>query len=484
MRPPTPTPTLDGLDLTELIGRRHGRHQDAPVDGALVLQPTTHLSLRRTRSGTAPRWCSARATPAPTTWWATSSPTATSSTPRAVLPAPERGHQRVGRRHDRRDRRPPQPGVAPSDAGWTIGEDLPGGGAIRSLKDPPLLRPAGQDDQSPTTTPADIYDDNGAVHLNDGVGNKTAYLISQGGTFNGQTDHRHRRRRRRARQDRPALPRGDPAAHLRRASTPTSGASWSPPATSSRPRRTGGFTTADCDSVRAAVAATELEPPATAAARPPQVAVDGARPAHALDLLAAGRRRHPRFGFTADRRCGSAPGRRHARRTPAAATSSLFALGPRPDGRRRSSTGRDSAAFTVPAHGRDVPALPPRLRHGLRRRHGYYDGGQVLVQKLSDGTWTTVNGLPWVNGPTRHIVGSTRELTGLRWRQPRLRLQPGEPHLAGRPDRARGVPRRGRRGRRRLRLVDRRHPPLHLRRRRRLRPATTVPRAGDARARW
>ena len=29
--------------------------------------------------------------------------------------------------------------------------------------------------------------DNGAVHVNDGVGNKTAYLISQGGSFNGQT---------------------------------------------------------------------------------------------------------------------------------------------------------------------------------------------------------------------------------------------------------------------------------------------------------
>ncbi len=31
------------------------------------------------------------------------------------------------------------------------------------------------------------YGDNGGVHTNSGVGNKTAYLISQGGTFNGQT---------------------------------------------------------------------------------------------------------------------------------------------------------------------------------------------------------------------------------------------------------------------------------------------------------
>jgi hypothetical protein len=37
----------------------------------------------------------------------------------------------------------------------------------------------------------------------------------------------------------------------------------------------------------------------------------------------------------------------------------------------------------------------------------YYDGGQVVVQKLVNGSWTTVTGLPWVNGPTRHIMGNT-----------------------------------------------------------------------------
>ena len=31
------------------------------------------------------------------------------------------------------------------------------------------------------------FADNGGVHINSGVGNKTAYLISQGGTFSGQT---------------------------------------------------------------------------------------------------------------------------------------------------------------------------------------------------------------------------------------------------------------------------------------------------------
>ena len=50
-------------------------------------------------------------------------------------------------------------------------------------------RPYGQPDKMTSTR----YDsdasstDDGGVHTNSGVGNKTAYLISQGGTFNGVT---------------------------------------------------------------------------------------------------------------------------------------------------------------------------------------------------------------------------------------------------------------------------------------------------------
>ena len=78
------------------------------------------------------------------------------------------------------------PASTASDADWTIGEDLPGTGGERSLKNPTLSR---QPDRmrSPAFVNTDVYDDGGAVHDNDGVGNKTAYLISQGGTFNGRT---------------------------------------------------------------------------------------------------------------------------------------------------------------------------------------------------------------------------------------------------------------------------------------------------------
>ena len=54
---------------------------------------------------------------------------------------------------------------------------------------PAVVRPARQDDQprSWDCRHASRYPDNGGVHTNTGVGNKTVYLVSQGGTFNGQT---------------------------------------------------------------------------------------------------------------------------------------------------------------------------------------------------------------------------------------------------------------------------------------------------------
>lgn len=81
------------------------------------------------------------------------------------------------------DHRHPSSGDTATD--WRLGEDLPIG-AIRSMSNPPAY------DQPDSTgsalyEPDPTYADNGGVHTNSGVGNKTAYLISQGGTFNGQT---------------------------------------------------------------------------------------------------------------------------------------------------------------------------------------------------------------------------------------------------------------------------------------------------------
>ena len=72
------------------------------------------------------------------------------------------------------------------DAAWNVGEDLNIPAAVRSMKDPTLH---GQPDKmtSALYQADDFQSDGGDVHTNDGVGNKTAYLISQGGTFNGHT---------------------------------------------------------------------------------------------------------------------------------------------------------------------------------------------------------------------------------------------------------------------------------------------------------
>nr|WP_238355672.1 M4 family metallopeptidase [Kribbella sandramycini] len=67
---------------------------------------------------------------------------------------------------------------------WQIGEGS-SLGVIRSMSDPTKFN-----DPDKMTSPKwfddDFFQDNGGVHFNSGVGNKTAYLIADGGSFNGQ----------------------------------------------------------------------------------------------------------------------------------------------------------------------------------------------------------------------------------------------------------------------------------------------------------
>lgn len=69
---------------------------------------------------------------------------------------------------------------------WLVGEDLPGLGAIRDMEDPPAF---GDPDRmlSPRYVADPNETDGGGVHSNSGVNNKAAFLITDGGTFNGQT---------------------------------------------------------------------------------------------------------------------------------------------------------------------------------------------------------------------------------------------------------------------------------------------------------
>lgn len=69
---------------------------------------------------------------------------------------------------------------------WLMGEDLAGVGAIRDMEDPTVF--ADPDRMlSPRYHPDSGETDAGGVHVNSGVNNKAAYLITDGGTFNGQT---------------------------------------------------------------------------------------------------------------------------------------------------------------------------------------------------------------------------------------------------------------------------------------------------------
>lgn len=67
---------------------------------------------------------------------------------------------------------------------WLIGEDV---GAIRSMSNPPSVGNPPSPDRmnSPLFYTGPV--DNGGVHTNNGVGNKLAYLLTDGDTFNGQT---------------------------------------------------------------------------------------------------------------------------------------------------------------------------------------------------------------------------------------------------------------------------------------------------------
>ncbi|MEK8089375.1 M4 family metallopeptidase [Thermithiobacillus plumbiphilus] len=67
---------------------------------------------------------------------------------------------------------------------WLLGEDVPGTGAVRSMKDPTVYK---QPDRMTSPLYGTGGGDQGEVHVNSGINNKAAYLMVEGGNFNGQT---------------------------------------------------------------------------------------------------------------------------------------------------------------------------------------------------------------------------------------------------------------------------------------------------------
>ena len=297
------------------------------------------------------------------------------------------------------------PASTASDAGWLIGEDLPGTGGERSLKSPSLY---GQPERMRSTAfaNADVYDDGGAVHQNDGVGNKTAYLISQGGTFNGRTIA--------------GIDRGDPGLaktgrlYLDVIARLTSGAEYADlgrvlvsTCAEFVEEEVPGFTEADCTSVSSAVAATELSSaPANAAAAAREAPVRCPTATSVNTLLKRDDDDFDDFSFSSASPLWT---RAPDGDLPSYATSgkeSLFGADPDPS-LGPASGSVTSAPFQVAA---STGGTHLNFHHAYIMEwdgREYYDGGEVVVQKLVNGSWTTVTGLPWVNGPNRHIVGDT-----------------------------------------------------------------------------
>jgi Zn-dependent metalloprotease len=67
---------------------------------------------------------------------------------------------------------------------WQIGEDISGLGTIRNMSNPPDL---GDPDRMSSPNYDESDEDNGGVHHNSGLNNKAAFLMVDGGNFNGKT---------------------------------------------------------------------------------------------------------------------------------------------------------------------------------------------------------------------------------------------------------------------------------------------------------
>ncbi|MET0999331.1 MAG: M4 family metallopeptidase [Marmoricola sp.] len=300
-----------------------------------------------------------------------------------------------------------------NNTAWDLGEALPVG-RVRSLKDPLLLNQPDKMTSSKFVN-ADFFNDTGAIHANNGVGNKTAYLISQGGTFNGRTVT--------------GIDGSDAGLaktgllYLEVIPRLTSGAEY---ADLGRVLGTvcdeleagdvAGFTTDDCASVRTAAAATELAlPPANAAAAAAEAPLTCAAGTRMVTLRRDDDGTNT-FGFAAQ---GALWQRTPANETPSYArsgTSSWFGLSPDP-----SFDGISSSALTTASFG--VPASQSTYLHF---NHAYLfewydadtsfpafypDGGQVLVQTLSGSTWTSRT-VPWINAPNRSWGSTTAKVFG------------------------------------------------------------------------
>lgn len=311
------------------------------------------------------------------------------------------------------DHRHPTAGDSASD--WRMGEDAPGG-ALRNMADPTVH---GQPDRMTSSLwEADdlsYYADGGGVHTNSGVGNKTAYLISQGGTFNGRTIT--------------GIDAGDPTLqktatlylyaiqHLVSGSQYADlGRTLSNGCDALAAAGTSGFTPDDCTQVDLAAAATELAKSPTKAG--------ATRPAEAPNTCPAGSTSKATMANPSLSRgvlWNQAPDA--AQGIPANdrdGNGSDFGMNPDPEASGDpTASGLTTASIKVPAGKRTYL----RFSHWYLFEWApdgepgdptpkYYDGGEARL--LVNGVATAIPSTAWVNGPKQKLLlnSPTRPLTG------------------------------------------------------------------------
>lgn len=298
---------------------------------------------------------------------------------------------------------------------WTIGEDLPGG-AIRSMGRPGSF---GQPDSMTSSRyVADLtLADNGGVHTNSGVGNKTAYLIMNGGTLNGvhvnSIDAGHPDLTKSAELYLDVIKKltsGSDYADLGRQLTQSCADLVG--------NHTPGFTSGDCANVALAVQATALaKQPAVANASTPTDAPVGCPNGQSSRVLFDDESAsNPVSEFTAGSLWTRAPGEVNGFPADENATSgkaSWFGLDPDPSYGDASSSALTLAhAVTVPAGGRTYMRFNHwyAFDYSPASRRVYFDGGLVKIDNTADSAGgQQASGLPWINGPNRGVFGSSNK---------------------------------------------------------------------------
>jgi bacillolysin len=296
---------------------------------------------------------------------------------------------------------------------WLIGEDTTLG-AIRDMANPPHF---GQPDS--TRSPRYVADvrgrDNGGVHQNNGVGNKTAYLIFHGGRFNGV----------RVRGIEP--PRSNPSRglktariYLRTLRMLTSGSDYRdlgrvlPQACRALVGNgSPAIRRSDCVQVGRAVKATKLlkSPRVAPAPEAPRCTpANAARHRLFFDNMEKASRRVWQFGQLWLRLPRPAL---DGVLGPFATSgqNSLFGFDPDPRlGDPRQSSLVLRKAIRVPRRGStflrfdQARLFEYNFRTGPRAR--FFDGGRVEVSLNRGRTWRNTAGLPWVNGPKQRVTGA------------------------------------------------------------------------------